>query len=490
MLTATQFMAFVRDGSRKVYEDPYFLRRRTLIGAALGYCLGPRPALLDCVVDHKGVHITTYLMEPTALRLMLRLRSPALAHQAVTGPAGTVLMVQTREIAWKEISRVQLWPEKATVLLYAPNWWMRLAVPCSAFQYEDVLEFMRDKVGRRKDLLLPEDVKAAPKPRKPRGTGKVAEAVEQLFHVLISQSNRYKDVLMPGYTHLQIAMPSSFGLWFGAYAESLVDDMMLLQAAFKMCNRNPLGSAAGYGSSFPLNREMTTRLLGFDSMNYNVVYAQMGRGKMERNVAFALASIAGTVSKLAFDACMFSSQNFGFVKLPDECTTGSSIMPHKKNPDVFELTRAKCNKIQALPQQIMMIMNNLPSGYFRDLQIIKEVFLPAFQELKDCLQMTTYIMDKIKVNEHILDDDRYLYIFSVEEVNRLAAEGMPFRDAYKKVGLDIEAGKFTHNKQVHHTHEGSIGNLCNDKIILLMEKVVDGFNFSAMEQAEKSLLDR
>ena len=318
----------------------------------------------------------------------------------------------------------------------------------------------------------------------------VAEAVEQLFHVLISQSNRYKDVLMPGYTHLQIAMPSSFGLWFGAYAESLVDDMMLLQAAFKMCNRNPLGSAAGYGSSFPLNREMTTRLLGFDSMNYNVVYAQMGRGKMERNVAFALASIAGTVSKLAFDACMFSSQNFGFVKLPDECTTGSSIMPHKKNPDVFELTRAKCNKIQALPQQIMMIMNNLPSGYFRDLQIIKEVFLPAFQELKDCLQMTTYIMDKIKVNEHILDDDRYLYIFSVEEVNRLAAEGMPFRDAYKKVGLDIEAGKFTHNKQVHHTHEGSIGNLCNDKIILLMEKVVDGFNFSAMEQAEKSLLDR
>ena len=318
----------------------------------------------------------------------------------------------------------------------------------------------------------------------------VAEAVEQLFHVLISQSNKYKDVLMPGYTHLQIAMPSSFGLWFGAYAESLVDDMMFLQAAFKMCNRNPLGSAAGYGSSFPLDREMTTRLLGFDSMNYNVVYAQMGRGKMERNVAFALASIAGTVSKMAFDACMFSSQNFGFVKLPDECTTGSSIMPHKKNPDVFELTRAKCNKIQALPQQIMMIMNNLPSGYFRDLQIIKEVFLPAFQELKDCLQMATYIMDKIKINEHILDDDRYLYIFSVEEVNRLASEGMPFRDAYKKVGLDIEAGKFTHNKQVNHTHEGSIGNLCNDKIEILMQQVVDGFNFSVMEQAEKALLDR
>ena len=318
----------------------------------------------------------------------------------------------------------------------------------------------------------------------------VAETVEDLFRVLIAQSNRYKDVLMPGYTHLQIAMPSSFGLWFGAYAESLVDDMMFLQAAYKMCNRNPLGSAAGYGSSFPLDREMTTRLLGFDSMNYNVVYAQMGRGKMERNVAFALASIAGTLSKLAFDACMFSSQNFGFVKLPDECTTGSSIMPHKKNPDVFELTRAKCNKIQGLPQQIMLIMNNLPSGYFRDLQIIKEVFLPAFEELNDCLRMATYIMDKIKVNEHILDDDKYLYIFSVEEVNRLAAEGMPFRDAYKKVGLDIEAGKFTHNKQVHHTHAGSIGNLCNDKIEALMNEVVSGFGFDTVMCAEKSLLGR
>ena len=318
----------------------------------------------------------------------------------------------------------------------------------------------------------------------------VAEAVERLFHVLISQSNRYKNVLMPGYTHLQIAMPSSFGLWFGAYAESLVDDMVFLQAAYKVCNRNPLGSAAGYGSSFPLDREMTTRLLGFDSMNYNVVYAQMGRGKVERNVSFALASIAGTLSKMAFDACMFSCQNFGFVKLPDECTTGSSIMPHKKNPDVFELTRAKCNKIQALPQQIMMIMNNLPSGYFRDLQIIKEVFLPAFEELEDCLQMATYIMDKIKINEHILDDDKYLYMFSVEEVNRLAAEGMPFRDAYKKVGLDIEAGKFTHEKTVHHTHAGSIGNLCNDKIEELMQQAVSGFNFEKVEEAEKALLSR
>ena len=318
----------------------------------------------------------------------------------------------------------------------------------------------------------------------------IAEDVEQLFNALIQQSEHYKNVLMPGYTHLQIAMPSSFGLWFGAYAESLVDDMLFLQAAFKLCNRNPLGSAAGYGSSFPLNRTMTTELLGFDSMNYNVVYAQMGRGKMERNVAFALASIAGTISKLAFDACMFNSQNFGFVKLPDECTTGSSIMPHKKNPDVFELTRAKCNKLQSLPQQIMMIANNLPSGYFRDLQIIKEVFLPAFQELKDCLQMTTYIINKIKVNEEILNDDKYLYIFSVEEVNRLAREGMPFRDAYKKVGLDIEAGKFTHNKQVSHTHEGSIGNLCNEQIIALMQQVVKGFNFSNMIAAEKALLGR
>lgn len=318
----------------------------------------------------------------------------------------------------------------------------------------------------------------------------IAEEVEHLFNTLIQQSEQYKDVLMPGYTHLQIAMPSSFGLWFGSYAESLVDDMLFLQAAFHMCNRNPLGSAAGYGSSFPLNRTMTTNLLGFEALNYNVVYAQMGRGKMERNVAFAMASIAGTISKLAFDACMFSSQNFGFVKLPDDCTTGSSIMPHKKNPDVFELTRAKCNKLQALPQQIMMIANNLPSGYFRDLQIIKEVFLPAFQELKDCLRMTSYIIGAIEVNKHILEDDKYLYIFSVEEVNCLAREGMPFRDAYKKVGLDIEAGHFTHNKQVHHTHEGSIGNLCNDAITAQMQHVISGFNFDTMQQAEDALLGR
>lgn len=316
----------------------------------------------------------------------------------------------------------------------------------------------------------------------------LARLTETLFHTLQQQSENYKEVLMPGYTHLQIAMPSSFGLWFGAYAESLVDDMMFLQAAFSICNRNPLGSAAGYGSSFPLNRTLTTRLLGFESMNYNVVYAQMGRGKMERNVAFALASVAGTLAKLAYDACLFNSQNFGFVKLPDECTTGSSIMPHKKNPDVFELTRAKCNKLQALPQQIMMIANNLPSGYFRDLQIIKEVFLPAFDELKDCLVMTNYIMERIEVNRHILDDEKYAPIFSVETVNRLAASGVPFRDAYKQVGLDIEAGTFVPDQTVHHTHEGSIGNLCNNEIKLRMQTVMNLFHFEQVEQAERNLL--
>ena len=314
-------------------------------------------------------------------------------------------------------------------------------------------------------------------------------AVTSLFEVLIAQSNRYQAVLMPGYTHLQVAMPSSFGLWFGAYAESLVDDLQLLQAAYRVCNRNPLGSAAGYGSSFPLNRQLTTDLLGFDSLDYNVVYAQMGRGKMERTVAFAMAGIAATLSKLAFDACLFNSQNFGFIKLPDQFTTGSSIMPHKKNPDVFELTRAKCNKIQGLPQQITLIANNLPSGYFRDLQIIKELFLPAFDELKDCLQMVTHMMREVKVNEHILDDKRYALMFSVEEVNRRVVAGIPFRDAYKQVGLEIEAGQFKPNKQVAHTHEGSIGNLCNDQIAQLMQTVVKGFGFERMNQAEKQLLN-
>ena len=318
----------------------------------------------------------------------------------------------------------------------------------------------------------------------------VCEAVMELFHALIEQSEKHKDVLMPGYTHLQVAMPSSFGLWFGAYAESLADDMLFLQAAYRMCNRNPLGSAAGYGSSFPLNRTMTTELLGFDTMNYNVVYAQMGRGKSERNVAFALASVAGTLAKLAFDACMFNSQNFGFVKLPAECTTGSSIMPHKKNPDVFEIMRAKCNRLQALPMDIAMIMNNLPSGYFRDLQIIKELFLPAFADIKDCLAMATYIIERIEVNKEILNDSRYDAMFSVEEVNRLATEGMPFRDAYKKVGLDIEAGTFTPNKEVHHTHEGSIGNLCNEEIKKLMYSIYDAMDFDKARNAEQALLKR
>lgn len=312
--------------------------------------------------------------------------------------------------------------------------------------------------------------------------------VKVLFDELISKSNQYKEVLMPGYTHLQIAMPSSFGLWFGAYAESLTDDMLFLQAAYKLTNRNPLGSAAGYGSSFPLDRALTTDLLGFDSMNYNVVYAQMGRGKMERNVAFALATVAGTLSKMAFDACLFNSQNFNFIRLPKECTTGSSIMPHKKNPDVFELIRAKSNKLQGLPQQIMLIMNNLPAGYFRDLQLIKEVFLPAFDELKDCLQMSAYIINKMKVNEHILENPMYEPMFSVEEVNRLAAAGMPFRDAYKQVGLEIEAGTFKADKQLHHTHEGSMGCLCNDRIEALMQQTLEGFHFERMEQAEKNLL--
>ncbi len=318
----------------------------------------------------------------------------------------------------------------------------------------------------------------------------VCNAVKELFDALIEQSEKHKDVLLPGYTHLQVAMPSSFGLWFGAYAEGLADDMLFLQAAYRLCNRNPLGSAAGYGSSFPLNRTMTTKLLGFDSMNYNVVYAQMGRGKSERNIAYALASVAGTLAKFAFDACLFNSQNFGFVKLPVECTTGSSIMPHKKNPDVFELIRAKCNRLQALPNDILLIMNNLPSGYFRDLQIIKELFLPAFAELKDCIRMTTYTVQRIEVNSDIISDKRYDAMFSVEEVNRLAGSGMPFRDAYKKVGLDIEAGTFVPDKDVRHTHEGSIGNLCNKEIAEMMERIYGSMDFQKTIDAEMRLLGR
>ena len=316
----------------------------------------------------------------------------------------------------------------------------------------------------------------------------IATETHLLFNTLLTQSEQYKSILMPGYTHLQIAMPSSFGLWFGAYAESLVDDMQLLLAAFKVCNRNPLGSAAGYGSSFPLNRQKTTDLLGFDSMNYNVVYAQMGRGKMERTVSTALASIANTIAKLAFDSCLFTSQNFGFIKLADEFTTGSSIMPHKKNPDVFELTRAKCNKIQGIPQQINLITNNLPSGYFRDLQIIKELFIPMFDELIECIRMTRYIIEKVEINTHILDDKKYQAIFSVEEVNKQVLSGIPFRDAYKNIGLAIEKGDFHPDTSIFHTHEGSIGNLCNEEINSLMNEIISAFNFKSIQEAEAKLL--
>ena len=320
------------------------------------------------------------------------------------------------------------------------------------------------------------------------GIHSIAQESKKLFDELQKQSEKYKNVLMPGYTHTQIAMPSSFGLWFGAYAESLADDMQLLLAAWRVANRNPLGSAAGYGSSFPLNRTMTTKLLGFESMDYNVVYAQMGRGKTERTIAFAIASIAGTISKLALDACMFNSQNFGFIHLPTECTTGSSIMPHKKNPDVFELIRAKCNKLQTLPSQITAIMNNLICGYSRDLQTIKEVFMPAFGELLDCIRMTAYIVERTEVNEHILENPLYDPIFSVEEVNRRVIAGTPFREAYKQVGLEIEAGNFTPDKNIHHTHEGSIGNLCNDKIADLMNATLGEFHFERVDEAVQKLL--
>ena len=317
----------------------------------------------------------------------------------------------------------------------------------------------------------------------------VVDRVEKLFNTLIALSYRYKDVLLPGYTHLQVAMPSSFGVWFGAYAEALVDDMRLIKAAYDVCNRNPLGSAAGYGSSFPLNRQMTTDLLGFDGLNYNVVYAQMGRGKMEKTVANALASVAATVSRLAMDACLYSSQNFKFITLPDEFTTGSSIMPHKKNPDVFELTRAKCNRLQAVPNDITMISNNLPSGYFRDMQLIKESYMPIFEDLSSCVDITTMMLDKITVNEDILQDEKYQYLFSVERVNELVLQGTPFREAYKQVGLEIEAGNFTTDMEINHTHEGSVGNLCNDKIEKMMADIVDSFDFEKVNVAITNLIN-
>lgn len=311
-----------------------------------------------------------------------------------------------------------------------------------------------------------------------------------LFDKLLTKALMNQQYLMPGYTHLQVAMPSSFGLWFGAYAESLVDDLVLLKAAYEITNQNPLGSAAGYGSSFPLDRHMTTNLLGFASMNYNVVYAQMGRGKMEKTVSYALASIAATISKFAYDVCLFMSQNFGFVSLPDELTTGSSIMPHKKNPDVFELVRSHCNKIQAIPYQISLMTNNLPSGYFRDLQILKEVFLPAFQELSECIAIAGFAIDNMKVNTDIMADDRYKYAYSVEDLNKLVMQGVPFRDAYKQVGGEINAGKYEPTREVHHTHAGSIGNLCLDEIADKMVAVVEGFEFEQIEAAYLNLLNR
>lgn len=315
-------------------------------------------------------------------------------------------------------------------------------------------------------------------------------AVCGLFDKLLTKALLNRDFLMPGYTHLQVAMPSSFGLWFGAYAESLVDDLVLLKAAYQITNQNPLGSAAGYGSSFPLDRHMTTNLLGFESMNYNVVYAQMGRGKMEKTVAFALSSIAATISKFAFDVCLFMSQNFGFVSLPDELTTGSSIMPHKKNPDVFELVRSHCNKIQAIPYQISLMTNNLPSGYFRDLQILKEVFLPAFQELTECIAIAGFAIDHMTVNTNIMADDRYKYAYSVEDVNKLVMQGVPFRDAYKQVGGQINAGTYEPSREVNHTHAGSIGNLCLDEIADKMVAVVEGYEFEQIEAAYANLLKR
>ena len=316
----------------------------------------------------------------------------------------------------------------------------------------------------------------------------LVELSNQLFKLLIRRSEEGKDILIPGYTHLQVAMPSSFGLWFGAYAESLTDDLQLLNAAWKITNQNPLGSAAGYGSSFPLNRQMTTDLLGFDQMNYNVVYAQMGRGKVEKTIAFAISSIAATLSKMAFDVCLFTSQNFGFITLPDNMTTGSSIMPHKKNPDVFELLRSHCNKLQALPNEITLMVNNLPSGYFRDLQIIKEVFIPAFEELKSCLKIAAYAIEFMKINSKVLDDKKYDLIFSVEEVNKLVTEGMPFRDAYKHVAQKIIDGDFMPVKRVKHTHEGSIGNLYNDAIVKKMDTIVESFNFKKVDVAISELL--
>jgi argininosuccinate lyase len=316
----------------------------------------------------------------------------------------------------------------------------------------------------------------------------VVTSVQELFDMLISLSEKHKNVLLPGYTHLQIAMPSSFGLWFGAYAESLVDDLELILAAYHITNKNPLGSAAGYGSSFPLDRTLTTKLLGFESLNYNVVYAQMGRGKTERVIAQALSSIAATLGKMAMDQCLYLSQNFAFVSYPENLTTGSSIMPHKKNPDVWEIMRGRCNRLQALPNDVAMMTTNLPSGYHRELQLLKELLFPAFADIKNCLHMATFMLAHIEVKNNILDDAKYAYLFSVEEVNRLVLAGTPFRDAYKQVGLAIENGEFKPDKNIRHTHEGSIGNLGNTEITKAMKQMVAQFPFEKVEKAVNELI--
>ena len=311
--------------------------------------------------------------------------------------------------------------------------------------------------------------------------------IKNLFDLLLSKSEEHKEKLLPGYTHLQLAMPSSFGLWFGAYAESFVDDVITLEAAYRIVNKNPLGSAAGYGSSFPLNRKMTTELLGFDDLNYNVVYAQMGRGKTEKIVAAALSNVAATMAKLSMDVCLFLNQNFSFISFPDDVTTGSSIMPHKKNPDVFELIRGKCNALQALPNEITLLTTNLPSGYHRDLQLLKEKLFPAFSTLKDCLRMAVFMLSRIRVSDRILHDEKYKFLYSVEEVNKLVLSGIPFRDAYQKIGTDIEQGKFTPSKELHHTHEGSLGNLANDQIKRMFAEATGRFHFELAETALEQL---
>ncbi len=316
----------------------------------------------------------------------------------------------------------------------------------------------------------------------------IVEQVTALFLTLQQQSEKYKAVLLPGYTHLQVAMPSSFGLWFGAYAETLTDDMQLLQAVYKIVNQNPLGSAAGYGSSLPINRTRTTELLGFDDMNYNVVHAQMGRGKTEHFISFAIAAFGHTLSKMSMDICLYINQNFDFISLPPELTTGSSIMPHKKNPDVFELLRAKTNRLQSLPSEVALLTSNLPSGYHRDFQLLKEVLFPALDTLKECIAMTNFMISKIQVKKNILKDKKYTYLFTVEEVNALVVKGVPFRDAYKKIGQDIENQTFTTDKKVHHTHEGSIGNLCNAQIKKKMTKILRGYGFEKVDRKIEALM--